>query len=82
MPGSGRRLRATWLQSPIALTVSVVGDLARGLETIIGSVDTGRSIAWFPIPLKIIIAHPGGRMWAGTAATMSIVINWKARSRQ
>jgi WD40 repeat protein len=36
------------------------------LETVIASTRTGNVIAWFPVQLWALAAHPEGRLWAGS----------------
>jgi hypothetical protein len=39
------------------------------LETVIESTASGKAVAWFPLALRSLAAHPSGRAWAGASAT-------------
>jgi WD40 repeat protein len=41
--------------------------MTRRAETVIEAAANSQPIGWFPIALKSLMTHPGGRIWAGTS---------------
>lgn len=59
--GQDLRVIGTFSAAPVSPWVV----LASGLETVVEKEGTKESIAWFPVALSDIVAHPSGRIWAG-----------------